>query len=333
MSLWIRVSGKCHKWNGNGNGNLSFLLQNPSSDVEHTLPQSLHSHLWLNSHSHITNTPTLRSAGMHCSRQLWILGVWTIFFFLIHKVHCSLPSPQNVTIASFNLEHKLTWTPGPGTAAFTHFRVQSYNQKRKHWNLLKSCSDLQIGESCDLTESFKETFGLYQARVQAFDQDQESNWTTSKFFTPLLDTTLGPPLVSLTGCGNCLILKLSPPAILDFYQDYTISVSRTRDKAQFVMKASSGETLINYLEPGVEYCITATAVTSFKNLAIPSEPQCAYTSSQPLNTVGIFLSVLCAVFLLVLLLCTCLIYSGKLGNLHTPPQQALMSFLLLLERR
>ncbi|GAA6099329.1 cytokine receptor family member b4 [Tachysurus ichikawai] len=269
---------------------------------------------------------------MHCSRQLRILSVWTFFFFLIHKVHCSLPSPQNVTIASFNLEHKLTWTPGPGTAAFTHFRVQSYNQKRKHWSLLKSCSDLQIGESCDLTESFKATLGLYQARVQAFDQDQESNWTTSKFFTPLLDTTLGPPLVSLTGCGNCLILKLSPPAILDFYQDYTISVSRTRDKAQFVMKASSGETLINYLEPGVEYCITATAVTSFKNLAIPSEPQCAYTSSQPLNTVGIFLSVLCAVFFLVLLLCTCLIYSGKLGNLHTPPQQALMSFLLLLER-
>ncbi|XP_047670515.1 interferon alpha/beta receptor 2-like [Tachysurus fulvidraco] len=270
---------------------------------------------------------------MHCSRQLWILGVWTIFFLLIHKVYCSLPSPQNVTITSFNLEHKLTWTPGPGTAAFTHFRVQSYNQKRKQWSLLKSCSDLQIGESCDLTESFKEAFGLYQARVQAFDQDKESNWTTSKIFTPLLDTTLGPPLVSLTGCGNCLILKLSPPAILDFYQDYTINVSRTRDKAEFVMKASSGETLINYLEPGVEYCITATAVKRFKNPAISSEPQCAYTSSQPLNTVGIFLSVLCAVFLLVLLLCTCLIYSGKLSNLHTPPQQALMSFLLLLDRR
>ncbi|XP_034160633.2 interferon alpha/beta receptor 2 isoform X2 [Pangasianodon hypophthalmus] len=208
------------------------------------------------------------------------------------KVHCSLPSPQNVTIVSFNLEHKLTWTPGPGTAAFTHFRVQSYNQKRKLWISVKSCSDVQIGESCDLTKSFKEMFGVYQARVQAFNQVQESNWTTSKFFTPLLDTTLGPPLVSLTGCGNCLLLKLSPPAsveqnhdpLTNFFQEYTVTVSRTRDKAQFGMKASNGENLINYLEPGVEYCITATAVTSFKNLALPSEPHCTYTSPQPFNT-------------------------------------------------
>ncbi|KAK3568788.1 hypothetical protein QTP86_017423, partial [Hemibagrus guttatus] len=145
--------------------------------------------------------------------------------------------------------------------------------------------------------------------------------------------TLGPPLVSLTGCGNCLVLKLSPPARMDFYQEYTIRVTRSRDKAQFVMKASNGETLINYLEPGVEYCVRATADTSFQNRAIPSEPQCTYTSSQPLNTVAMFLSILCAIFLLMLLLCTCLIYYGKLGNLHTPFQQALVSFLPLQEQR
>ncbi|TSM60583.1 Interferon alpha/beta receptor 2 [Bagarius yarrelli] len=226
---------------------------------------------------------------MHLLRWQWIKSVWIYFCFFLQEVYCSsLPSPLNVTIVSINLEHKLTWTPGRGTGAFTHFRVQSYNQKRKLWNSVKSCSDLQIGESCDLTSSFKEPFALYQARVQAFNQDQESNWTTSKFFTPLTDTTLGPPFVSVTGCGNCLVLKLSPPASLArnrypltyIYGDYAVSVSRTRDKAQ----ASDGETLINYLEPGVEYCITVTVVTSFKNLSLPSKPQCTYTSSQPLNT-------------------------------------------------
>ncbi|XP_060785118.1 interferon alpha/beta receptor 2-like isoform X3 [Neoarius graeffei] len=177
---------------------------------------------------------------MNLSRQQRIRRVWTFFFVLIQEVHCSLPSPQNVTIVSFNLEHKLTWTPGPGTAASTYFRVQSCSQKRKLWISVKNCSNLQIGESCDLTKSFKEMFGLYQARMQAFNQDQESNWTTSEFFTPLLDTTLGPPLVSLTGCGNCLLLKLSPPISMEqnhylhayFYQEYTVNVSRTRDKAQ-----------------------------------------------------------------------------------------------------
>ncbi|XP_060785117.1 interferon alpha/beta receptor 2-like isoform X2 [Neoarius graeffei] len=261
---------------------------------------------------------------MNLSRQQRIRRVWTFFFVLIQEVHCSLPSPQNVTIVSFNLEHKLTWTPGPGTAASTYFRVQSCSQKRKLWISVKNCSNLQIGESCDLTKSFKEMFGLYQARMQAFNQDQESNWTTSEFFTPLLDTTLGPPLVSLTGCGNCLLLKLSPPISMEqnhylhayFYQEYTVNVSRTRDKAQFGVKASSGETLINYLEPGVEYCITVIAATRFK-FALPSDPQCTYTSPQPLNTVAVLLSALCAVCLLVFLLCAALIYTRWLRNLRT----------------
>ncbi|KAI5628531.1 interleukin-10 receptor subunit beta precursor [Silurus asotus] len=212
----------------------------------------------------------------------------------VFSVQCSFPSPQNVSIVSFNLEHKLTWIPGPGTEAFTKFRVQSLNQRKKLWASVKSCSDLELGETCDLTESFTEGLGFYQARVQAFSQDKESNWTTSKFFTPLLDTTLGPPLVSVTGCGNCLILRLSPPASMEqnhnplpyIYQHYSINVSRTRDKAQFAMKASNGETLINYLEPGAEYCITAIMVTSFNNPVVPSDPQCSLTSPQPLNTGG-----------------------------------------------
>lgn len=68
--------------------------------------------------------------------------------------------------------------------------------------------------------------------------------------------------------------------------------------SQFVQKASNGENLINYLEPGVEYCVTAIAVTSFKNLALPSDPQCTYTSPQPLNTgTAQFLSLYISIFL------------------------------------
>ncbi|KAF5903287.1 interferon alpha/beta receptor 2 isoform X1 [Clarias magur] len=268
------------------------------------------------------------------SRQQGRLRVWMMVFCLIREVHSSLPAPQNVAIVSFNMEHKLTWRPGPGTAAATHFRVQSCDLKTKTWISVKNCSDLQIGESCDLTKYFKEIYGLYQARVQAFIQDQESDWTRSRLFTPLMDTTLGPPAVSLTGCGNCLLLKLSLPHRVEenlspvkyFYQAYTVNVTRTRDKAQFTVKASNGENLINYLEPGVEYCITVTAV-SFRKPMPPSDPQCAYTSPQKLNTVVVFLSALCSVFLLVLFLCAALIYTGQLHNRHTLVPRALLSFI------
>ncbi|XP_053353228.1 interferon alpha/beta receptor 2-like [Clarias gariepinus] len=271
---------------------------------------------------------------MICSRQQGRLRVWMIVFFLTQEVHSSLPPPQNVAIVSFNMEHKLTWRPGPGTEADTHFRVQSCSMKTKIWSSVRNCSDLQIGESCDLTKCFKEMYGLYQARVQAFIQDQESNWTTSRLFTPLLDTTLGPPVVSLTGCGNCLLLKLSLPHGVEqnlspvkyFYQAYTVSVTRTRDKAQFTVMASNGENLINYLEPGVEYCITVTAVR-FRKPMPPSDSQCAYTSPQTINMVVVFLSALCSIFLLVLLLCAALIYTGQLHNLHALVPRALLSFL------
>lgn len=62
------------------------------------------------------------------------------------------------------------------------------SSRKTHWTSVNNCSDLQSGKSCDLTKSLKEMFGLYQARVQAFSQDQESSWTTSKFFTPMLDS-------------------------------------------------------------------------------------------------------------------------------------------------
>ncbi|XP_062861475.1 interferon alpha/beta receptor 2-like [Trichomycterus rosablanca] len=269
-------------------------------------------------------TPTLRSVRMNCSRQYWMLIRWTFLFCLIHEGYCLLPVPQNVTIISFNMKHKLTWRPGPGTPAFTLFQVESYNQRRKRWNSILNCSDLQIGESCDLTRSFRDVFSYYLARVQAFSPDQESNWTNSMFFHPLTDTTLGPPEVSLAGCGNCLLLKLSAPASseqlleLYFYQQYHVNVSRTRDKAQFSIKASNGENLINYLEPEAEYCITVVTVSSSQNPVLPSAPHCTYTSPQPLNTVTLFVTALCAVFLLMMLSCAALIYTGMLGELYTP---------------
>ncbi|KAL7866062.1 hypothetical protein SRHO_G00113090 [Serrasalmus rhombeus] len=206
-----------------------------------------------------------------------ILKVWILLFFVLHQVYCLLPAPQNVTIVSFNLEHKLIWSPGPGTPTFTHFRVQSYRKKKKQWVSLLNCSDLSTGESCDLTTYFNNPHCYYFARVQAFIPDQESNWTSSKLFYPILDSKkplpfpillsfyppkhlkqeislsaglesaiLGPPVVECTSCGNCLLLQLSPPPsrghrrqLEFFFSSYIVNVSRTRDKAQFLSKLAN----------------------------------------------------------------------------------------------
>lgn len=45
----------------------------------------------------------------------------------------------------------------------------------------------------------------------------------------------------------------------------------------------SEETVISYLQTGVEYCVTASVKPHFSK-AIPSEAQCAFTSPPPRNS-------------------------------------------------
>uniref|UniRef100_A0A673XWC3 Fibronectin type-III domain-containing protein n=1 Tax=Salmo trutta TaxID=8032 RepID=A0A673XWC3_SALTR len=204
-----------------------------------------------------------------------------------------LPAPTNVSIVSFNLEHTLTWLPGPGTPDNTHFTVQSL--RKNSWQLVKGCARLKTSQSCDLTNTFKDSFYHYKARVQAITTTQKSNWSLSMPFNPLTDTLLGPPVVSVSGCGNCLLLQVTPPTSRGLqhslsptqllYRQFTCKVRRTRDGSQFSMWVTSTEkTVIGYLEPGAEYCVTVTASTSFNPHSVPSEPHCAFTSPTAANT-------------------------------------------------
>lgn len=36
--------------------------------------------------------------------------------------------------------------------------------------------------------------------------------------------------------------------------------------------------VITYLQPGVEYCVTVSAMTLFRTKSVASEPRCTYTS-------------------------------------------------------
>ncbi|XP_050928725.1 LOW QUALITY PROTEIN: interferon alpha/beta receptor 2 [Lates calcarifer] len=231
-------------------------------------------------HLPLSNAPLIEDVGEEC--DLNVVGV-------------SLPAPSNVSISSFNMEHTVSFLPGPGTPSNTHFTVQIIHHRKNSWRPVVGCLDLMAGQICNLTRAFKNPYSHYKARVQAFTPTQKSNWTVSGWFKPLSDTVLGPPDVSVSGCGNCLILQLRVPAtsglqqglqlglqLKDLYREAILHVKRTRDGAEFSLNLPySEENVITYLQPGVEYCVTVSVTGLFNSNLVPSKPYCAFTSPPP----------------------------------------------------
>ncbi|XP_040913722.1 interferon alpha/beta receptor 2-like isoform X3 [Toxotes jaculatrix] len=227
--------------------------------------------------------------------RLWVL-LLLLYFHLgnapwTEVVGISLPAPSNVSISSFNMEHSISFLPGPRTPSGTLFTIQVICHRKKSWTPVRSCVDLTAGQVCNLTREFKDPYSHYKARVQAFTPTQTSSWTESGWFQPLSDTVLGPPHVSVSGCGNCLILQLRVPEtrglhqdlqLMDLYRGVIFHVQRTRDGAQFRLNLPySEETVITYLQPGVEYCVTVSVRTLFSSSSVSSKPYCAFTSPPP----------------------------------------------------
>ncbi|XP_071341655.1 interferon alpha/beta receptor 2-like [Trachinotus anak] len=240
----------------------------------------------------------------------------------------SLSAPSNVSISSFNMEHILSFLPGPGTPPNAHFTVQIVHQRRSSWRPVVGCLELKAGQICNLTTAFKDPYSQYRARIQAFMPTQTSNWTVSEWFQPLSDTVLGPLDVSVSGCGNCLILQLRVPAtsgaqqilqLKTLYRGVVLRVQRTRDGAQFTLNLPyTEETMITYLQPGVEYCVTVSVTTLFRSSSVSSPPHCAFTSPPPsTGSLYVILGLLGASCVLGLLLTGLVVHSGRLNSSRT----------------
>ncbi|XP_037831871.1 interferon alpha/beta receptor 2 isoform X2 [Kryptolebias marmoratus] len=192
-----------------------------------------------------------------------------------------LPAPSNVSISSYNMMHSLRVWPGPRTPPEARFVVQTLSSR---------------------------------ARVRAVASNQTSKWTISRQFQPLSDTVLGPPDVSVSGCGNCLILQVRNPTedllehssqLKDVLWDLVLSVRRTRDGAEFRLTLPyKPESTVSYLQPGVEYCVTASFSSSFSQKSVSSERRCSFTSPPPdehsyLVLLGLFVLFSITAFLLL----------------------------------
>ncbi|KAK1169935.1 interferon alpha/beta receptor 2-like isoform X1 [Acipenser oxyrinchus oxyrinchus] len=257
-----------------------------------------------------------------------------ILYFLQLAPHalCVSPDPVDVTIDSQNFQHFLRWQPGAGTPVGTQYRVQYKCSECESWSSVTTCMNVSSSGECEVTEEFKVWLSHYRARVQAFNGASQSNWISSADFMPLSDTILGPPEVSVTGCGDCLLLKLKPPIgkgpkpLLDIYHefDYTITMKNNGERE---IPTSKPEFVLENLEPGTEYCVTVRMYRAGLNMnSKPSEPHCAFTSPEPVSKVAFQVVPLCIVLLLCGVLVAALFYSGFLCPLKIPFPKVLASF-------
>uniref|UniRef100_A0A671XT11 Interferon/interleukin receptor domain-containing protein n=1 Tax=Sparus aurata TaxID=8175 RepID=A0A671XT11_SPAAU len=253
---------------------------------------------------------------MHLGNAPWTEGLQeeVLHLWTVHIV--SLPAPSNVSISSFNMEHTLSFLPGADSPDSSRFEVQVV---RLRYSTVAACSALTAGQTCNLTRVFKDPLEQFRARVRAFTAGQTSSWTVSSAFHPLSDTVLGPPDVVVSGCGNCLLLRVRPSIWtqqIGLSMDLVINVKRTRDGAQFILtRPYEEEVEIPYLQRGVEYCVTVTVKTLFNDNSGPSDAHCAFTSPPPSHSLSVvygLLGAFCALLLLLLLIGS-FVCSGQLS--------------------
>ncbi|XP_019947120.2 interleukin-20 receptor subunit alpha [Paralichthys olivaceus] len=151
--------------------------------------------------------------------------MWTLLFLLYlgtldFTVSSSPPSPVNVVFSSVNLRNVLHWSPGNGTSEDTLFTVQyaiygdiveGSKRRQVNWRPVSQCTDI-VRSWCDLSNETLDQEQGYHARVHALGSRASSKWVvTLRRFDPKLDTTLGPPLVSVEIEGNKAIITLKGP--------------------------------------------------------------------------------------------------------------------------
>ncbi|PWA26238.1 hypothetical protein CCH79_00013723 [Gambusia affinis] len=211
-----------------------------------------------------------------CQLQLYggTMGLWTPLLLLLHLAVCvSLPAPANVSITSYNMEHILRFWPDPRTPPDARFTVQIHSTRKQRWKTVVECAELTAGQTCNLTSKLKDMFDYYLARVQALRTNQTSNWTSSNLFHPLEDSeTTEHHHTDLT----CFNKTHEYRKHLIYYQDHLFTNHFFRLKQSYQQ-----ETVISYLQPGVEYCVSVSFKSFINRNSVPSEYRCAFTSPPP----------------------------------------------------
>ncbi|KAG9331076.1 hypothetical protein JZ751_020274, partial [Albula glossodonta] len=173
----------------------------------------------------------------------------------------SLPAPINVIVESLNFEHKLRWDPGPGSPPDTTYIVQyspCHNAKLPlHVPNYMVAVVKQTLQQC----TSRDPWLTYTIKVRASHHGKKSPWGETQF-SPSSDTVLDPPVLTVSGCGDCLTLSITfPEFIQQVYGQihYNISWKRAGHSEVGTLFMKSSRVELQYLERGMEYCVRVQA--------------------------------------------------------------------------
>ncbi|KAL6485109.1 hypothetical protein MHYP_G00071540 [Metynnis hypsauchen] len=269
------------------------------------------------------------------------------FYFMVldAQVIVPLPQPQNVTVVSNNFDTVLHWSPGVGTPPGTIYSVSvsvgSTTKKQK------KCNNTTI----NVSKYMKNIERQYILRLQA-SHGNRSSPVIDRYFTPYTMTYLGPPSVTLAGCGNCFNINISLPdrvssdESLRFYKGirFDIHWKKAGDEKVYMLgnmdslsqqhskKLSTYTYALLNLEQGGEYCVRAKPHHNVNKNTQVSDWICDFTSA--VQKRGAFVTSVAgwtAGFVLVglglLIFTASLAYAGFLCKLKRSLPKTLMNFV------
>lgn len=253
-----------------------------------------------------------------------------LIFLFLGGLHCtgssSPPGLNNVIFSSVNLRNMLHWFPGNGAPDDTHFTVQyaiygdsvvDSKGRRLHWRRVPGCTEI-MRRWCDLSSETWDLEQGYYARVHAVSRRASSKWVLTGRFDPKLDTSFGPPMVSVEIEDNNAIITLKGPmryqpnndtpvvsmATLYPQMMYNLSINNSGRGQTSHFPVDSSPYIYRLMDYDTEYCFSAKA----KFLSMPIQCQssalhCIRTPPDPMTgqlqkvVVGIAVPSVCAVLL------------------------------------
>ncbi|XP_029314458.1 cytokine receptor family member b1 [Cottoperca gobio] len=245
---------------------------------------------------------------------------------LLDSVRSSLPAPVNLSISSVNFNHVLSWVPGPGTPPGTRYKINRRVNRKAKLMLNSNTTSIKL----KLRNDYK-----YELTVQASYKKTLSPESEKKTFEPLRDTEIGPPKVSLAGCGNCIQINISLPEadestnindMKGFYgAHFKVLWRKPKEKLTegSIITPNKSYTLNNLLS-GTEYCVKVRTLINANRNTKPSAWNCTFSSIVEPSTgfvvLGAVAGLLIVVFGVLMSSMFCLYYTGFLCKLATLPR-------------
>lgn len=258
--------------------------------------------------------------------------------FLIHlyfTVIYAIPAPVNFTIWSHNFRHILHWNYGVNSPPQSVFNLQRFEKGKQTEHLNIRNTTMDVSEACQ--DIYIPCTFLIWASL-----DNMNSSVIEKKFIPYEDTIIGPPVIFLSGCGDCLNISISLPnesrkddKLRRFYNSVSYSISWKKhgnNEVREILRSQepSKQYVLENLQPGVQYCVKVLPQINSNQNTQPSSWQCEYTSKEEAQRVLYFMSWLLGATLsgsCVMMLAWILVYTGFLCKPKNPPLKSLSNIV------